>query len=546
MKPHVIAFYSYRGGVGRSTALCNVAARMAAEGDRVLVIDLDLQAPGASIILGGAEYAGKEVRGIVDEINQARTDSRTPDFSTCVRSMRLGAKPFWLMPSGRLDQHYPGNAELAELSHLSALDPNFVDQVLNALLEYVSKDAFHYVLIDCRPGLSMVSLRAIEKLAESVVVLFGLDRQSLLGVNWTREKFHSLGKHLHLVASRTPARDDTRQALEEASKAWEDPVLVTLSFDESMLLRERIVLSTEKTQLARDYDVLTTIVRSPEDIASLVADGRRLLGESGGSLTALDRFKRASLLDRNDVRPLAALAHYYTVANRYADAIKSLELAVAADGNYPECWQAADALARLPSLPEEIQAGLEKIYQKVPSKSVSGSLISQFATFSLQIREATKPGNEFSLEVAKAFLPATSAAGTDQARWREFLSRIPLPSSGGEARQFIVELIEACEQSSALVEAAKQLRDFLLPWTEKISGMVTRFGNDGFGLIASDDGQNDIFFRRGQCASYGRDSFDFISVGETTVFDLQYGKDRRWQALNVRFPSVEATRLPNG
>lgn len=538
MKPHVIAFYSYRGGVGRSTALCNVAARMATEGDRVLVIDLDLQAPGASIILGGADYAGKEVRGIVDEINQARTDTRKPDFSNCVRHMRLGAKSFWLMPSGRLDQHYPGNADAAEISYLSAATPEFVNEVLNALLEYVSKDGFHYVLIDCRPGLSKVSLLAIEKLAESVVILFGLDRQSLLGVGWTREKFHSLGKNLHLVASRTPTRVDTRQALEDASKAWEDPVLVTLSFDESMLLRERIVFSTEKTQLALDYDVLTTIVRSPEDIASLVADGRRLLGESGGAITAHARFQRAHVLDRKDVRPLAALAHYYTVANLYTDAIKNLELAVEADGDYSECWQAADALARQPLLPE-IQTRLEKIYQKVPSKSVSGSLISQLATFSLQIREATKPGNEFALEVAKAFSPATLAAGTDQGIWQEFINRIPLPSSGGDARQFIVELIEACQQSLALVEAAKQLRDFLLTWTQEISGVVTRFGNDGFGFLASDDGQNDIFFRRGHCVSYGRDAFDFISVGETAVFDLRYGEDRRWQAQNVRFPSVE-------
>ena len=39
-------FVSLKGGVGRSTALCILAAHLAAGGRRVLAIDLDLEAPG--------------------------------------------------------------------------------------------------------------------------------------------------------------------------------------------------------------------------------------------------------------------------------------------------------------------------------------------------------------------------------------------------------------------------------------------------------------------------------------------------------------------
>ncbi len=42
----VITFYSYKGGVGRSMALANVAVLLAQQKKKVLAIDFDLEAPG--------------------------------------------------------------------------------------------------------------------------------------------------------------------------------------------------------------------------------------------------------------------------------------------------------------------------------------------------------------------------------------------------------------------------------------------------------------------------------------------------------------------
>jgi MinD-like ATPase involved in chromosome partitioning or flagellar assembly len=46
MKPLWVSFYSYKGGVGRSMALANLATLLARKGRRVLMIDFDLEAPG--------------------------------------------------------------------------------------------------------------------------------------------------------------------------------------------------------------------------------------------------------------------------------------------------------------------------------------------------------------------------------------------------------------------------------------------------------------------------------------------------------------------
>ena len=42
----IVTFYSYKGGVGRSMALMNVAEILADVGYNVIVCDFDLEAPG--------------------------------------------------------------------------------------------------------------------------------------------------------------------------------------------------------------------------------------------------------------------------------------------------------------------------------------------------------------------------------------------------------------------------------------------------------------------------------------------------------------------
>ena len=41
-----VTFYSYKGGGGRTLALINTAAYLAEKGNRVLLLDFDLEAPG--------------------------------------------------------------------------------------------------------------------------------------------------------------------------------------------------------------------------------------------------------------------------------------------------------------------------------------------------------------------------------------------------------------------------------------------------------------------------------------------------------------------
>src|SRR5882724_5199890 len=65
----IYCFYSYKGGVGRSMALANVAEYLYRRGARVLMIDWDLEAPGLENFFLDSETKLTDVRsqlGVID------------------------------------------------------------------------------------------------------------------------------------------------------------------------------------------------------------------------------------------------------------------------------------------------------------------------------------------------------------------------------------------------------------------------------------------------------------------------------------------------
>lgn len=48
----IISIHSFRGGTGKSNITANIAALLATEGQRVGVIDTDIQSPGIHALFG--------------------------------------------------------------------------------------------------------------------------------------------------------------------------------------------------------------------------------------------------------------------------------------------------------------------------------------------------------------------------------------------------------------------------------------------------------------------------------------------------------------
>jgi hypothetical protein len=101
--PLAVSFYSLRGGVGRSTALAYTARILAAEGRKVVCVDMDLEAPGLSVLFGAEEEIPHR-HGVVDLLVRLDQDEE-PDFSSYLVQVDE-TLDLYCLPAGRGDADY--------------------------------------------------------------------------------------------------------------------------------------------------------------------------------------------------------------------------------------------------------------------------------------------------------------------------------------------------------------------------------------------------------------------------------------------------------
>ncbi len=180
--PPRIAFYGLKGGVGRSTALAVTAADFAAAGKNVLVIDLDLEAPGlGSILLRDDQQPDY---GVLDWLAFESVGGNGSSFT----NEMIGGSPFTtgggvvdVVPAvGRSTLLYPLGffAKLARAYTPGAASGRLVGLDFTKKIEVLIQDllkirTYDVVLLDVRAGLHETSAASILGLG-AYVLLFGV------------------------------------------------------------------------------------------------------------------------------------------------------------------------------------------------------------------------------------------------------------------------------------------------------------------------------------------------------------------------------------
>ena len=73
MPARIATFYSYKGGVGRSFAVANIAVILAEWGNRVLIVDWDIEAPELNFYFPNSTFPRSA--GVLDFLDGCRKDS---------------------------------------------------------------------------------------------------------------------------------------------------------------------------------------------------------------------------------------------------------------------------------------------------------------------------------------------------------------------------------------------------------------------------------------------------------------------------------------
>ncbi|HEX5870285.1 MAG TPA: AAA family ATPase [Longimicrobium sp.] len=210
----IVAFCSPKGGVGRSTAVANVAWVLATTGRRVLVVDCDLEDPSLHAFfrpfLLDPDLLSTE--GVIDAVSdyavQAQSTHRDPDLLRYVVSLEWdfpegGALD--LLPAGRQSPAYP--VRVAEFNWRAFLDGPHAETLLSGV-ERTMRAEYDAVLLDLHCGLTEAGRMCAGRLADAVVLCFTLAPSSVEAARALAELVQSERAHVPADYFPVPMRVD--------------------------------------------------------------------------------------------------------------------------------------------------------------------------------------------------------------------------------------------------------------------------------------------------------------------------------------------------
>jgi cellulose biosynthesis protein BcsQ len=174
----IITFYSYKGGVGRTLAMANVAVLLAKQRKNVLLMDWDIEAPGLDRYFKG--YLGKHDsishEGLVHLLTNA-IKRPTTDWRSFIQKIEIeGCAPISIITSGDRKPDY------IELVRSFSWSDFFERQGGGAVLDRWRNEwrkAFDFVLLDSRTGITDTGGVCTVFLPDILVLVFTANDQSL-------------------------------------------------------------------------------------------------------------------------------------------------------------------------------------------------------------------------------------------------------------------------------------------------------------------------------------------------------------------------------
>lgn len=177
--PPLVVFHAFKGGVGRTTLLAGYALARARRGERVAVVDMDLDAPGVGTLLAADQRGTSSRWGTVDFLLENAGQFPFEDYlHVCARDSLTGAGRIDVVPAGQLDDAYLPKLARVDLETQGDIGAH----PIALLLKQLRARGSDLILIDGRAGLSPAAGLLLSGIAHLHVLVATSNPQSLAGL----------------------------------------------------------------------------------------------------------------------------------------------------------------------------------------------------------------------------------------------------------------------------------------------------------------------------------------------------------------------------
>jgi MinD-like ATPase involved in chromosome partitioning or flagellar assembly len=219
----IISVHSFRGGTGKSNTTANLSVLLAMGGQRVGVVDTDIQSPGIHVLFGmqeeEMEHSLNDYLWGQCEIEQAAYDV-TSRLDADVRGQ------IYLIPSSIK------TGEIARVLR-EGYDVGLLNDGIQDLIERLNLDV---LMIDTHPGVNEETLLSIA-ISDVLVIILRPDQQDYQGTGVTVDLARRLGvPHMVLVVNKVPEVFDRAEVKARVEQAYDCQVAAVLPHSDEMMV----------------------------------------------------------------------------------------------------------------------------------------------------------------------------------------------------------------------------------------------------------------------------------------------------------------------
>jgi MinD-like ATPase involved in chromosome partitioning or flagellar assembly len=219
----IISIHSFRGGTGKSNMTANVATLLAADGQRIGVVDTDIQSPGIHVLFGMSQETMS--RSLNDYLwGRCEIGAAAYDVTSSLDEGLAGR--VFLIPS---------SSDASDIARVmqDGYDVALLNQGVRELIRELELDA---LIIDTHPGLNEETLLSIA-ICEALAIVMRPDQQDYEGTSVAVSVARKLRvPRMVLVVNNTPAAFDFAEVKERVENAYECEVAAVLPHSDELMI----------------------------------------------------------------------------------------------------------------------------------------------------------------------------------------------------------------------------------------------------------------------------------------------------------------------